>query len=809
MALDKTLISPSRPRTITNTIHNRNHDSDNLRKMALIGAHVHGQHPHIETRIISNPSSLSDTAHNLRSSTPRSSNTYGQATQFQQATDTLHSRICSDSDSYSKNVSTDVSMDKGNYWSHDMKMEQIQNPSVSVQWKSPQAGPPALPVHKTSISKPALSSHSLHTYDQQAGFTEIGVSGSATSIQSPPLSSSQAQAPSPRVFGWQPRSTEDLNLITQLPSRDQPTRTVTPLILPSLTPNELYQLQPSTTAQQPSGLGESTSIPICIQTPVPVNSILVGSSQTDRRNGSGSSRHVSLSSSTLGTSSSSSSVNSAELAQPISQVQSSQSQLAPKASRAHLKPRTTQDVLRPRFRRRNAQLGVDITTSGSKSSVQDGNCPEADHRAQRKQLTDKVSSLATPAHLTPIPPNPHQFRYFLPAGQDQQQQQYCQSQQHLDPGCPREPTVAGHQQSPLGPQQPDTFQVPQVAGHKRKATQNLEEDEDFGSGCGSGRETAIPFFTSQGDSVASPISISSRSASPEIPTSIEVSEKNFPLFCSPSSPSTSVISTAASTVSSIASSSTDATSIASFPPSPTPSSILCSSFPATLPSSSELASVINSKTIAPHLLQYPGTSLGRKKPRLDRPDIIESISPAPTVQELMLEAQKRKEEKVILQKSQLKELQGLDELNGSREKLYEILKDNGAKQNLLASLKETLNGIVDPRAQAAHIKLILAVLLAKPSPPPPSPLSQPWIPVFTESVLEFDIEHVPTTTSGSSSNLGRCPAASLSSSVCLCTQTSSPAHAPSISASNPPSASTSSPTSCPIWKPVWVGGRRI
>ncbi|KAJ4489868.1 hypothetical protein C8R41DRAFT_386907 [Lentinula lateritia] len=848
--------SPPRRVSVANTTHS---NSDDLRKMALIGAHFHGNqryrnHPAIETRSINNPQPLSSSSksipqhpsanRDLQYITDDSASwnypvagTYGQASQFQRNAGEQPSFFHPQGYGGSSSTSDD-SENRINWGGMNQQLVEQMSVSSNNAWTNSQAVAAALASQQNSYlnSSPQADSprSQPHSHPQQLGYHEPDASGTPAS-QSPSTSSF------PRVYGWIPRSEEDLKPIARLSSRYQPARAVTPLV-----PSMPQQHSPTNTRQ--ASMTTRPTVPVTARSiAIPIHyterhsgSIPIGSSQTLQTEGAGSSIGVpapsplssSLSSPVSATASTPSTSTSPARHSRVPDKRWAQGQSTQKAH-------PSQGAAQSPPRIRNANLNAS-SQPPNQSSLKDRDSPSLSvgkagspqSRVQQNPVSfPRTSNTAppsdtpsTPARLSPIPPSPHLFRFFAPGQKQYQQFQH----QPIFSGSSHPP-----QSSNLGPSQPSLHLQPlllqpaielrKIAGRKRKAKREVQ-GEDLGSDWSNHDSPAPSLYQSPGDSAASPIFIRSRSSSPVLPSENSV---EYPLtYSSPSVSSSITIAASSSSVSPASSCSTAvavASSASSASSTPSPSKLPLkivphSTFPPNLPLTSEFASIVNSKTIDPHLLHCTGPPK-RKKPKLNSH---EPAPPAPTVQEMILEMQKGWEEKEKHEReAREKEQKELNELQETREKLIEALKGNEIKRNLVESLKQFSNGAVDPRAQAAHIKLILAVLLAKPSTslsPPPNTPSAPWVPMMTESVLEFDIERDITR----SSTFGRCsvtrrcqvPPSLLSNinhsknSVCLCTRSSFPFSSTRVS--KPISSSASSPASLyPIWKPVWVGGRKI
>ncbi|KAJ3872254.1 hypothetical protein F5051DRAFT_162158 [Lentinula edodes] len=836
--------SPPRRVSVANTAHSHSND---LRKMALIGAHFHGNqrhrnHPAIETQLINNPQPLPSSSNSIlqHPSTNRDLQNHpvagpsGQASQLERnAGEQLrffHPQGYGGPGSASDELENTITWDMMN-----QQLAEQMSVSNNDAWTNSQAVAAALASHQNSYSESSpqavLPSSQPHSHAQQLGYHAPDAFGT-TASQSPSTSSF------PRVYGWMPRSEEDLKPIARIYSRYQPARAVTPLV-----PSTPQQHSPTNTRR--TSMTTRPTVPVTARSiAIPIHnterhsgSIPVGSSQTLQMKGAGSSRRVfapspldsSLSSPVPATPSTSTS--------PArhSRVSDKRWDQGQSMQRAHPSQRAAQSP--PRIRNANLSASSHPQTQTSLKdrdslSLSVGKAGSPQSRVQQNPVSfPRTSNTAprsdtpsTPARLSPIPPSPHLFRFFAPG-----QKQYQQFQHQPIFSSSSHPP----QSSNLGPSQPSLHLQPlllqpaielrKIAGRKRKAKREVQ-GEDLGSDWSSHDSPTPNLYQSPGDSAASPILIRSRSSSPVLPfeTSVE-----YPLtYSSPSVSSSITIAASSSSVSPASSCSTagavaSSASSSSSPSKPPLKIVPHSTFPPNPPFASELASIVNSKTIDPHLLHCTGPPK-RKKPRLNSHEL---TPPAPTVQEMMLEVQEGWDEKERHEReAREKEQKELKELEETRENLMEALKDNEIKRNLVEGLKQISNGAVDPRVQAAHIKLILAVLLAKPSTspsPPPNTASAPWVPMMTESVLEFDIERDITR----SSTFGRCsvtrrcqvPPLLLSNinhsknSVCLCTRSSrSPFPFSSTPVSKPISSSASSPSSLyPIWKPVWVGGRKI
>ncbi|KAJ3808285.1 hypothetical protein F5876DRAFT_67413 [Lentinula aff. lateritia] len=747
--------SPPRRVSVANTAHNHSND---LRKIALIGAHFHGNQRHrnhsgIGTQPINNPQPLPSSSNSilypftnreLQNHNHPVAGPSGQASQFERNAGEqprfFHPQGYSGPAFASDDLENTINWRRMN----QQLIEQISVPDNDA-WTNSQAVAAALASHQNSYSNSssqAVSPRSQpHSHAQQLGYHESDAFGT-TASQSPSTSSF------PRVYGWMPRSEEDLKPIARLSSRYQPARAMIPVV-PSMP-----QQNPPTNTRRISMTTRPT-VPVTARSiPIPIHnteehprSIPVGSSQTHQRKGAGFFRRISASSPL-----------DSSLSPPVSATASTPSTSTSPARHSRVSDRRwDQDQLThpdqgaaqspPRIR--NANLNAPSHPQ-AQSSLEDrdilslsvGQAGSPESRVQQNPVSFPRTSNTAPRSDTPstparlsIPPSPHLFRFFAPGQKQYQQFQY----QPISSGPSHPP-----QSSDIGPSQPSQHLQPlllqpaielrKIAGRKRKAKREV-----LGSDWSSHDSPTPTLYQSPGDSAASPILIRSRSSSPVLPfeTSVE-----YPLtYSSPSVSSSITIAASSSSVSPSSSCSTAVAASSSSTPSPSklPLKIIPhSTFPPNLPFASELPSIVNSKTIDPHLLHCTGPPK-RKKPRLNSH---EPAPLAPTVQEMILEVQKGWDEKERHEReAREKEQRELNELEETREILIEALKDNEIKGNLVESLTQILNRAVDPRAQAAHIKLILAVLLAKPSTSPSPPPNTPsWVPMMTEPALEFDIE---------------------------------------------------------------------
>ncbi|KAJ3784712.1 hypothetical protein GGU10DRAFT_388073 [Lentinula aff. detonsa] len=801
MTLDDASIPSSLPWMPTSTVHNQNFNHNDLRRKALIGAHVHRSPRHhsdigMQFMYNSSQSSTADFPPTLATPSAFASQTSPSfmmgptlpnhsvigpseqaSSQFQlqrptpQQTEFLIPSSNSNRGIISNNY-VDMSMVNGTG---------TQEVNRSLQMTEPVPLPPQL--HKISYLRPSTSSSARATTDaspshsyQPQSYGSAPSSGlsmfSSSSSSFTPVSSS-----TPRVFGWMPQSEEDLTPVVPSTPRYHSAPTVTPKTKTSQSPN---QNQIAIFVRRTSAT-KSASIPISIPKSVPVP-IFVGSSQPNRTNKPCLSQPP-CSSSSLGLNSSSDS-SSASLPSQSASLTSKHKQVSNSSAKpVNPVPQVTPvrsgqpptKVQQPPPPRRDARLDVNPASfSQTQTSVQEsGTVPI--QRVPLMPSKEAPSALPeVPARLAAVPPSPQPFRYFVPIQNEQQnyQDQHGQRQrlQTYSQNAYVQTTAAVPSQQSEQLQPPSQLPLSdtklpqsQIAGRKRKATQSLQGEQD------DSRDALQILKQSLGDNVASPIIIPSRSSSPVVDWAGSVSDSNAqinlplqplshtsthsPTMLAAVEPSpapsvraspTAVASTSHTHTDTFSSTSATATTTLF---SPTPSSISTS----TLLPPSDHVSITDSSVIALHHTN----TLPRKKLRLD------SALSAPTVQELMVKAwdlEKKKQEK-------------------------EVKVPTG----------------YESRVQSAR------------TVGPCFPLSYNWIPMVTESVLEFDIEHGPFR-SGTHLNCvsEQYAVDSLSNystpssrPKCLGTRTGCSCPTP-LSSSGSSSTSTS-----PIWKPVWVGGNKI
>ncbi|KAJ3995062.1 hypothetical protein F5050DRAFT_373679 [Lentinula boryana] len=807
MTLDDASMSSSLPWMLTSTVHNQNYNHNDLRKKALIGAHVHHSPRHhsdigMQFMYNSSQSSTADCPPTLatpsafarqtppsfiREPTLPNHSVIGpseQATsQFQRATPQRTEFLTPSSNSNRGIVSNnymDMSMVNGT---------ETQEVNRSLQMTEPVALPP--PLHKISYLRPSTLNSARATTDaspshsyqlQSYGSTpSSGLSMSSSSSSSfTPVSSS-----TPRVFGWMPQSEEDLNPVVPSTPRYHSAPTVTPKTKTSQSPsrNQIAIFARRTSATR------SASIPINIPKLVPVP-IVVGSSQPNRTNKPCLSQPL-HSSSSLGLNSSSDS-SSASLPSKSASPTSKHKKVSKfSAKPVNPVPQVTQvrsgrpptKVQQPPPPRRDARLDVNLASfSQTQTSVQESGTAPIQPVPLMPSKEAPSALPEVPARLAAVPPSPQPFRYFVPIQNEQQnyQDQHGQRQrlQTYSQNAYVQTTAAGPSQQSEQLQPPsqlplsDTSQLPQsqIVGRKRKATQNLQGEQD------DSRDALLQILNqSLGDNVASPIIIPSRSSSPvagsvsdsnaqiNLPLqSLSRTSTQSPTMFAAVEPSpapsvraspTAVASTSHTPTANSSSTSATASTITTTLFSPNPSSISTS----TPLSPSDHVSITDSSVIAPHHTN----TLPRKKLRLD------SAHSAPTVQELMVEAQR----------------------------IWDLEKKRREKEVKIPTGYES-------RVQSA--RTVGSCF----------PLSYTWIPTVTESVLEFEIEHGPFRSGTPLNCISEQYPVDLFSNYstpssrpkCLGTRTGCSCPTP---LSNSGSSSTSSSPLFPIWKPVWVGGNKI
>ncbi|KAJ3795538.1 hypothetical protein GGU11DRAFT_758260 [Lentinula aff. detonsa] len=599
MTLDDASIPSSLPWMPTSTVHNQNFNHNDLRRKALIGAHVHRSPRHhsdigMQFMYNSSQSSTADFPPTLATPSAFASQTspsfmmeptlpnhsvigpseqVSSQFQFQRATPQQTEFFIPSSNSNRGIISNnyvDMSMVNGTG---------TQEVNRSLQMTEPVPLPPQL--HKISYLRPSTLSSARETTDaspshsyQPQSYGSAPSSGlsmfSSSSSSFTPVSSS-----TPRVFGWMPQSEEDLTPVVPSTPRYHSAPTVTPTTKTTKPVNPVPQVTPVRSGQPPTK----------VQQPPPPR------------------RDARLD------------VNPASFSQTQTSVQES----------------GTVPIQR-----------VPLMPSKEAPSA----LPEVPARLA-----------AVPPSPQPfryfVPIQNEQQNYQDQHGQRQRLQTYSQNAYVQTTAAVPSQQSEQLQPPPQLPLSDTKLPQSQIAGRKRKATQSLQGEQD------DSRDALQILKQSLGDNVTSPIIIPSRSSSPVVDWAGSVSDSNAqinlplqplshtsthsPTMLAAVEPSpapsvraspTTVASTSHTHTDTFSSTSATATTTLF---SPTPSSISTS----TLLPPSDHVSITDSSVIALHHTN----TLPRKKLRLD------SALSAPTVQGLMVKAQslwdleKKKQEK--------------------------------------------------------------------------------------------------------------------------------------------------------------------
>ncbi|KAJ3827215.1 hypothetical protein F5880DRAFT_1271116 [Lentinula raphanica] len=456
---------------------------------------------------------------------------------------------------------------------------------------------------------------------------------------------------------------------------------------------------------------------------------------------------------------------------------------------APLPPPNRAPAKRPTLPRGGAEQNLQRATTSTQMqqvpswpSSHGTNNAHSEPTASQSEAPPPASSIALVSSV-PVPPGRSQFSFFTPPQNLRQNQQapwqgvQAYGQSLSSPQAI--PAVAGslqRSQTQRQRQQPtrslsDTFHVAKIAGQKRKASQMPEDHAYAVNSRGSS--------TKPGGS-ASPIYISSRSASPagelsdaNVPASNDYPQLRSQSLGQPatqpalvppstnpghapsrspsrsSSPHTSLgIGTPRTASITTPSSSRPSSTVPTVPcpPPPPPSSCPSSAVPSTPPLPSDVVPAIDTHTIAPYMLHETSSQPAQKKLRL------ETDFPAPTVQQMVLAAQKLRDE-------------------------TRKAKDAKKREDSTTSSEDSL---------------------AKPI----------WIPGLTESVLEFEVARHPPPPVTPSLTGSRTSSSRL---MCPCGQAYSrcPKHWNPVQTAGASSSTLSSTSLSPVWKPIWVGGNEF